>query len=311
MSSNNLQHIIDSNLRWIFVGGKGGVGKTTTSSSLAIQIAHKNSLTNDKTLILSTDPAHNLSDAFSQQFTDTPTAVNSVPNLFAMEINPTKKFKNENAAEQNAAFQPIMNLFAQSSMPGMDELMSFVEVMDIATQNTYKTVIFDTAPTGHTLRFLEIPQTAKQMKTIFTSMKQMMGPMLQMMGGEAGDMDKVTAVFDQCDEVEQQFKDPNMTQFVCVCIPEFLSLYETERLVQQLMRLDIDCGSVVVNQVLDCQNDCGFCRARSKMQSKYITQMKELYEDFALVFMSLGETEVRGIDELEAFGQKLKNGGFM
>ena len=104
-----------------------------------------------------------------------------------------------------------------------------------------------------------------------------------------------------------EIRDPELTTFVCVCIPEFLSLYETERLVQELAKFEIDCRNVVVNQVIS-PSEVGSSRllaARVRMQAGYLAQFDELYEDFHLVKMPLLDEEVRGVDALRAFSRFL------
>ena len=116
--------------------------------------------------------------------------------------------------------------------------------------------------------------------------------------------------------INTQFKDvvkyiyfiQNKTTFIAVCIPEFLSMYETERLSQELFKFEIDIRNIVINQVLfDCGQNCGMCHSRRKMQKKYMDQMKELYEDFHLIILPLLEEEVRGPEKLSGFSQFLVN----
>ena len=142
----------------------------------------------------------------------------------------------------------------------------------------------------------------------------MIGPMMAMFGGQvdAGSlMDGLNEKLDICKEIKADFEDPSKTTFVCVCIPEFLSLYETERLVQHLARVEIDCQFIVCNQVLDVEKNCKckLCLARHKMQAKYLKNMDELYgDDFQLIKLPLLEEEVRGIEGLKQFGEMVVKG---
>jgi len=307
-----------SALKWIFVGGKGGVGKTTCSCSVAIQIAK----IRQSVLVISTDPAHNLSDAFNQKFTKYPTLVKGFDNLFAMEIDP--KFDPESFGIPGVAAQgmpPTGGLLGgdfmglgdfMNSIPGIDEAMGFVEIMKQVQSMEYSVIIFDTAPTGHTLRFLSFPPTLEKALNKLMSLRTRFGGLFSqfssMMGGGAEmDLSHFETIKRLVEEVNIQFKDSDLTTFIPVCIPEFLSLYETERLIQELAKFEMDVQDIIVNQILypEKGSQCKLCDTRSKMQNKYLSQMKDLYPDFHLIKLPLLDKEVRGVEAVSEFSKFL------
>jgi len=332
----SLKNIIDqTTLQWVFVGGKGGVGKTTTSCCLGVQLAK----TRKKVLLVSTDPAHNLSDAFCQKIGREPTPINGFDNLSAMEIDASQEAQSEleDVADDDVFGQMFADL--QNSIPGIDEAMSFSELMKQVQQLDFDVVVFDTAPTGHTLRLLSFPTILEKAFAKVWELKDRFGGLITqataLMSGGAdpqnaqeqllGKLEETRAVINK---VNQAFQDPTKTTFCCVCIPEFLSIYETERLVQELSKYGIDSHNIVVNQVLfpekdaeeldewyqgakgglpkEAQEVCSKLLARKKMQDKYIGQCFDLYgDDFHVVLMPLLDYEVRGVEKLKGFSELL------
>ncbi|CAI9770251.1 unnamed protein product [Fraxinus pennsylvanica] len=305
LPEGTVQNVLDQDtLKWVFVGGKGGVGKTTCSSILAILLAR----VRPSVLIISTDPAHNLSDAFQQRFTKTPTLVNGFSNLYAMEVDPNMENEDPLGSDNTDGFLSDL----ANAIPGIDEAMSFAEMLKLVQTMDYSVIVFDTAPTGHTLRLLQFPSTLEKGLDKMMSLKSKFGGLLSQMtrllgGGDEFAEDamfgKLEGMKDVIEQVNKQFKDPDLTTFVCVCIPEFLSLYETERLVQELTKFEIDTHNIIINQVIFDEEAVvsKLLKSRMRMQQKYLDQFYMLYDDFHITKLPLLPQEVCGVESLKAF----------
>lgn len=241
--------------------------------------------------------------------------------------------------EDDAGISSLMSELT-SSIPGIDEAMSFSELMKQVQNMDYDVVVFDTAPTGHTLRLLSFPTILEKAFGKVMELKDRFGGLIgqasAMMGGGSpaqmqdaivGRLEETRAVINK---VNDAFQNPELTTFVCVCIPEFLSIYETERLVQELSKFGIDSHNIVVNQVLFPEKDaeelgewfeatkdslpkeareiCSKMMARKRMQDKYIGQCFDLYgDDFNVTLMPILDHEVRGVEKLKDFSELLVN----
>lgn len=291
-------------------------------------------------------PAHNLSDAFCQKIGREPTPIEGFSNLCAMEIDANNDMEDMQRSmeeqggddEKDGGLSSMMSELT-NSIPGIDEAMSFSELMKQVQNLDFDVVVFDTAPTGHTLRLLSFPTILEKALGKVMELKDRFGGLIgqatAMMGGGPGvTQDAIVGRLEETrvviNKVNDAFQDPALTTFVCVCIPEFLSIYETERLVQELSKFGIDTHNIVVNQVIFPEKDaeelsewfdankeslpleakeiCAKMLARKRMQDKYIGQCFDLYgEDFHVSLMPLLDYEVRGSEKLKDFSEFLTN----
>ena len=309
-----IQNILDQKtLKWIFVGGKGGVGKTTISASLSILLSKQGK----KVLIISTDPAHNLSDAFNQKIGKQPTIIKGFENLYGIELDPEKDMNNIDKlneilhVEEKSKVDGLLQTM-EGTFPGIDEANNLKYISNLLDNKDYDIVVFDTAPTGHTLKLLEMPLIIGKSMEKIMELKLQFSPVIDSVGGVLGpEIDqklnkfftKMNELKDHMQKISDRFKDAEKTTFIAVCIPEFLSVYETERLVESLFKENIDIRNVVVNQVLMCDNPdkCKMCKSRTKMQKKYLEKIEEMFEDFHIIKVPLQKNESRGAKNLENF----------
>ncbi|VDO01743.1 unnamed protein product [Rodentolepis nana] len=251
------------------------------------------------------------------------------PNLNVTELEEDVAGSEEasRSADLRRTMSSLMN-----AIPGIDEYMSYTEVFRLVRSLDYSVVVFDTAPTGHTLRLLAFPELVESGMNKLMRIKNSIAPMLNQMmsflgvGGQGGVLppEEFSQAIEErlpiVKEITRQFKDASQTTFVCVCIAEFLSMYETERLVQALAEQEIDIRNIIVNQLLfpnlenkddkslmelDVPTDCTMCKARHRIQSKYLEQILDLYDDMHVIQLPQLEQEVRGKERICAFSKYL------
>jgi len=285
--------------KYIFFSGKGGVGKTTMACATALHYATEGR----KTLIVSTDPASNLSDVFEQEIGHKITPIAGLPNLYAMEIDPdeaTREYKEKIIAP----FREIMpedviaSIDEQLSGPCTTEMASFDRFIDFMETNEYEIIVFDTAPTGHTIRLLELPVDWSRHieESAKGSGQTCLGP-VQSIQDSKEKYDRATALL----------KDPTKTTFIFVMRPEELSFYETLRASKELETIGIKSGEIIINGILPEEVcEIAFFRKKYDSQQKIIKEIEKI--DKPKRYMLLRDNEVKGINALKDVAEELFTG---
>ena len=302
---------------FVFIGGKGGVGKTTISAATALWCARQG----QKTLIISTDPAHSLTDSFEKNIGHNPTPI--AENLEALEIDPEIAMKDYQAKmKEQQALNPGMDMgMMQDQMdmasmsPGIDEAAAFDKFLQYMMTDEYDMVIFDTAPTGHTLRFLSFPEMMDSWVGKMIKVRRQIGSMakafkniMPFMGDEEEEdkaMEDLEATKKQIREARGIMADPERTTFKTVVIPEEMSIYESERAVEALHKFNINTDGVIVNQIQPEEADCDFCKARRQIQEQRLKTIQEKFGDQVIAEIPLMSHEVKGMDQLKEIGNIL------
>ena len=303
--------------KYMLYAGKGGVGKTSMAAAAAMHLSGKG----NKVLLISTDPAHSLSDSFETKIGGEVKRLKR--NLSAVEIDPKlamKEYKDRFMPQIEKA-QMLKGLglgdaFDMMGMtPGIDEIAAIDKFLHYMQSSDYDAVIFDTAPTGHTLRFLSLPDVLDSWvgKMIMirmklegvTSMVKRFLPFAQQDEKKDSGLDQLQAMKTRVEEAKKVLSDPKKTEYNIVMIPEEMSILESERSLEALRQYSIPVHGVIVNQIIPRNAHCPFCREKREQQLLRLKAIREKFGKLPIREVELRRQEMRGFGMLEKLGKEI------
>jgi arsenite-transporting ATPase len=305
---------------WLF-GGKGGVGKTTSACSTAIWTAN----CGIRTLLVSSDPAHSTSDSLNFKLNNTPTKVEGIDNLWGLELDlkatlenvmPTLSSALEGSSSGLAPFmtqneeleelkEEVSGLdTAQLMLPGLDEALAFDQLLRYVEDTEYDLIIFDTAPTGHTIRFLSLPELLEVWTARALKMFRAMGGIKSMLFGnkqEKAIKEELERFSKRVAHIRRIISNPKLTRFTLVTIPESMGVAETIRAANQLSEFNISINGIIINR-LTPDLDHEFLKSRRMIEEKYVIELLDFFKDNNIAKVELGKSDVHGIVSLKEMG---------
>jgi arsenite/tail-anchored protein-transporting ATPase len=311
----------NSDLKYIFFGGKGGVGKTVLAGTAALWAARQGK----KTLLASTNPVHSLSSLLDQNVFGKPHQVNGVENLFAYEID-TKETIEKSKKEIREKIQWFLKYadiktkadeFVESATmnPAFEESAMFENMIDLMFEDKYEVYVFDTAPTANARRLLGMSSVYSmwvnkmvQSREEAVSLKDLLSYSKKKKEADPL-MDYLLSLRERMARAKVLLTDPAKTSFFFVTLPEALPIAVITRFINWFHEFGIPVGGVIVNMVID--KDClkadtpDFVKNRVAMQSDYMLDIEKLFSGMVRSVLPLLETEVRGVKKLERMSHLL------
>jgi arsenite-transporting ATPase len=307
-------------LRYIFFGGKGGVGKTVMAGATAIWLAKQGK----RVMLASTNPVHSLSGLLGQNVFGKPTQVDGVPNLWANEID-TKETIERSKQEIRDKIQWFLKFadistkaedFVESATmnPAFEESAMFENMVDLMLKNDYDVYVFDTAPTANARRLLGMSKVyslwvnkmlksreeARSLRELLSFTKKKEADPL---------MDYLVSFRDRMGQAQKLLTNDELTAFFFVTLAEALPIAVITRFIGWFHDFGIPVGGVIVNMLIDRaqvnESSPDFVRNRVDMQLRYMDDIWEKFDGMVRSTLPLYETEVRGRDSLSRMGDAL------
>ncbi|PTM57635.1 ArsA family ATPase [Desmospora activa] len=308
-----------------FFGGKGGVGKTTCSSAYAFALANKGL----KTLLVSTDPAHSVGDLLEVKAG--PEAVEVADQLWVREIDPEEasyRYLNEVKGNMRGLAAPSLWKEVERQMdfaaasPGADEAALFDDMVStiLTAESEYDRIVFDTAPTGHTLRLLSLPELMSVWVEGMLARRAKTKELHRMWHNVAG-VSEVEEPRDQVYELLERRKnrfaaarkrllDEKATSFYFVLNPERLSILESAKAMALLQKYGVSTGGVIVNRVLPADVDGSFLAKRREQEAQYLQEIAERFSNRQQLHIPMQAEDIRGLAGVAEIGEWMNRNRF-